>query len=101
MATSSSKPTPPSRLSKTQALDDLIMGTNSSSIVSKRSVERFYYPDEAHFFRYFVKKFQRRAPLINRGYWLRLRAIDTVVHQFLKSSPSDRKKVVINLGCGR
>ncbi|KAF7546729.1 hypothetical protein G7Z17_g8218 [Cylindrodendrum hubeiense] len=101
MATSSPKPSPPPpRPSKSQALDDLIMGTNSSSIVSKRSVERLYYPDEAHFFRYFVNKFQRRAPLINRGYWLRLRAIDVVVHQFLKSSPSNHKKVVINLGCG-
>ncbi|KAH7146584.1 S-adenosyl-L-methionine-dependent methyltransferase [Dactylonectria macrodidyma] len=100
MTTSSSKHAPSPRQPKSQALDDLIMGTNSSSIVSKRSVERLYYPNEAHFFRYFVNKFQRRAPLINRGYWLRLRAIDVVVHKFLKSSPSDRKKVVINLGCG-
>ncbi len=59
-----------------------------------------YYPDATHFFRYFVKKFQRRAPLINRGYWLRLRAIDVVVRQFL-TRPSGRKKLVINLGCGR
>ncbi|KAM3514848.1 hypothetical protein MY11210_001453 [Beauveria gryllotalpidicola] len=66
----SSIATPPAsaRAQRSQALDDLIMGTNSSSIVSKRSVERLYYPDEPHYFRYFVKKFQRRAPLINRGY---------------------------------
>ncbi|KAJ4267411.1 tRNA methyltransferase ppm2 [Fusarium torreyae] len=88
------------RTSKTQAIDDLIMGTNSSSIVSKRSVERFYYPNELHFFRYFVNKFQRRAPLINRGYWLRLRAIDVIVRQFIASQKSDHKKVVINLGAG-
>ncbi|KAF4335043.1 leucine carboxyl methyltransferase 2 [Fusarium beomiforme] len=90
----------PMRVSKTQALDDLIMGTNSSSIVSKRSVERLYYPDELHFFRYFVNKFQRRAPLINRGYWLRLRAIDVIVRQFIASPKSGRKRVVINLGAG-
>ncbi|RSL61585.1 tRNA wybutosine-synthesizing protein 4 [Fusarium duplospermum] len=89
-----------SRATKTQALDDLIMGTNSSSIVSKRSVEKFYYPNELHFFRYFVPKFQRRAPLINRGYWLRLRAIDVIVRDFITSPKLDRKKVVINLGCG-
>ncbi|KAJ4228247.1 tRNA methyltransferase ppm2 [Fusarium solani] len=88
------------RATKTQALDDLIMGTNSSSIVSKRSVERLYYPHELHFFRYFVPKFQRRAPLINRGYWLRLRAIDVIVRDFITSSKLGRKKVVINLGCG-
>lgn len=73
--------------------------TNNSSIVSKRSVERLYYPDEPHFFRYFVKKPQRRAPLINRGYWLRMKAIEHVIHDFL-IEPSDRPKVVINLGCG-
>jgi tRNA wybutosine-synthesizing protein 4 len=42
--------------------------TNNSSIVSKRSVERLYFPNEPHFFRYFVKRPQRRSPLINRGY---------------------------------
>lgn len=75
-----------------------VMGTNNSSIVSKRSVERLYYP-EPHFFRYFVKKPQRRAPLINRGYWLRMHAIDVVVRQFLEES-SPKTKVVLNLGCG-
>ncbi|KAI0843759.1 LCM-domain-containing protein [Hypoxylon sp. FL0890] len=73
--------------------------TNSSSIVSKRSVERIYYPDEPHFFRFFVKKFQRRAPLINRGYYIRLHVIDVAVRRFLER-PSEKKKVVVNLGCG-
>ena len=73
--------------------------TNSSSIVSKRSVERIYYPDERHFFRFFVKKFQRRAPLINRGYHLRMHIIDVAVRRFLRR-PSGKRKVVVNLGCG-
>ncbi|PTB36290.1 hypothetical protein M441DRAFT_150835 [Trichoderma asperellum CBS 433.97] len=81
------------------ALDDMVMGTNNSSIASKRSVERLYYGNEPSFFRYFVPKFQRRAPLINRGYWLRLRAIDVIVQKFL-SKATTGKKVVINLGCG-
>jgi tRNA wybutosine-synthesizing protein 4 len=101
---------------KAQIQDDSIMGvripsnaptvyvahsrqTNSSSIVSKRSVERLYFPDEPHYFRYFVKKPQRRSPLINRGYWLRMKAVDSVVRQFLET-PSNKQKVVINLGCG-
>ncbi|KAK5988714.1 tRNA wybutosine-synthesizing protein 4 [Cladobotryum mycophilum] len=91
----------PSRqaIARSQALDNSIMGTNSSSIVSKRSVEQLYYANETHLFRYFVNKFQRRAPLVNRGYWLRLRAIDVIVRQFVtKQTP--KKKVVINLGCG-
>lgn len=85
--------------SKFEKQDDSIMSTNNSSIVSKRSVERLYYPDEPHFFRYFVKKPQRRAPLINRGYWLRMKAIDHVVRQFLEE-PSKKSKIIINLGCG-
>lgn len=74
--------------------------TNNSSIVSKRSVEKLYYPDEPHFFRYFVKKFQRRAPLINRGYHLRMHVIDVTVRDFVQRLDGGRQKVVINLGCG-
>ena len=73
--------------------------TNNNSIVSKRSVERLYFPSEQHFFRHFVKKPQRRSPLINRGYWLRMKAVEYVVHQFL-DEPSDKQKIVMNLGCG-
>lgn len=72
--------------------------TNNSSIVSKRSVERLYLP-QPHFYRYFVRKPLRRAPTINRGYWLRMRAVDWVIRQFLER-PTDQKKVIINLGCG-
>lgn len=75
-----------------------IMGTNNSSIVSKRSVERLYHP-KPHFFQYFVRKTQRRSPTVNRGYWLRMRAIDSVVKEFLLR-PTEKKKVIINLGCG-
>lgn len=78
--------------------DASVMGTNNSSIVSKRSVERLYY-QEPHFYRYFVKKPQRRSPLINRGYWLRMHAIEMVTKCFL-DEPSKKKKIVLNLGCG-
>ncbi|KAK3946272.1 methyltransferase [Diplogelasinospora grovesii] len=85
---------------KEKAQDDQVMATNSSSIASKRSVEKFYYPDEPHFFRYFVSKLQRRSPLINRGYHLRLHVIDVLVRNFLRSSRDTKCKVVVNLGCG-
>ncbi|GFF34488.1 hypothetical protein IFM58399_03889 [Aspergillus lentulus] len=77
---------------------DLVMGTNNSSIVSKRSVELLYYP-KPHFFRYFVKKPPRRSPLINRGYWLRMHAMAESVRRFMRQ-PSDKPKFVLNLGCG-
>lgn len=78
--------------------DRFVMATNNSSIVSKRSVERLYYP-EPHFIRYFVKKPTRRSPVIHRGYWLRMKAVSEVVRVFLEQ-PDDRPKVVLNLGCG-
>ncbi|KAK3678012.1 tRNA methyltransferase ppm2 [Recurvomyces mirabilis] len=79
--------------------DEYIMDTNNSSIVSKRSVEKLYYSGEPEYFRYFVSKFKRRSPLINRGYWLRMKAIEHCVTRFLAEGTAKRK-VVINLGCG-
>jgi len=60
----------------------LISGTNDSSIVSKRSVERAGYDVKCsshEWFRHFVKKPARRSPLINLGYFARMKAIETVV----------------------
>lgn len=73
--------------------------TNNSSIASKRSVEMTYYP-QPHFFRYFVKKPQRRSPIINRGYWLRMYAMAETVRQFVEKAPVDKPKFILNLGCG-
>ncbi len=77
----------------------LHLKTNNSSIVSKRSVERIYHLSEPQYSRFFVKSFHRRAPLINRGYHLRMHIIDAAVRRFLQR-PSSRKKVIVNLGCG-
>lgn len=84
---------------KKEHRDELIMDTNKSSIVSKRSVEKLYYSGQPEYFRYFVGKFKRRSPLINRGYWLRMKAIEYAVSRFL-SERTAKRKVVINLGCG-
>jgi tRNA wybutosine-synthesizing protein 4 len=82
-----------------QQQDEAIIGTNDYSIMSKRSVEKLYYNDEPEFLRAFVHRFKRRAPLVNRGYWLRMRAIEAVVQRFLNENTSE-KKAVVNLGCG-
>jgi tRNA wybutosine-synthesizing protein 4 len=79
--------------------DEAIIGTNDYSIISKRSVEKLYQRDEPEFLRPFVGKFKRRAPLINRGYWLRMRAIEHVIKTFL-DEPTSKSKIILNLGCG-
>ncbi|KAE9968306.1 hypothetical protein EG328_007649 [Venturia inaequalis] len=84
---------------KKEKQDEAIIGTNDYSIVSKRSVEKLYLQNEPQFFRPFIEKPKRRAPLINRGYWLRMQAIEHVVKTFL-NEPSSKDKIIINLGCG-
>lgn len=59
-------------------------GTNDSSIVSKRSVERSGYDIKSshhQWLRYFVKKPARRAPLINLGYFIRMKAVEKVIDE--------------------
>ncbi|KAL9061089.1 MAG: hypothetical protein Q9162_000234 [Coniocarpon cinnabarinum] len=79
--------------------DDMIMHTNGSCIVSKRSVEKVYHGEDHGFLRHFVQKFQRRSPLINRGYWLRMRAVEHAVRTFLSNHPHENT-CIVNLGCG-
>lgn len=100
--------------SKVTARNEKIQGTNDSSIVSKRSVERLYWSKRApgvsghiiedsksiaEFFRPFVAKPQRRSPNINRGYWTRMEAIMNHIEFTIESSPCP-KNVIIGLGAG-
>lgn len=91
--------------------DIVIQGTNDYSIVSKRSVEKLYTSvlnkkdsDSApppEYFKHFVKKFQRRSPTINRGYWTRMEAIKQSTYKIIQQSLSEEKEIVIiNLGAG-
>lgn len=60
---------------------------------------KLYNSTQPDFFKPFVAKSLRRSPLINRGYWLRMRAIEHTVASFLKEAP-EKNKLVVNLGCG-
>jgi tRNA wybutosine-synthesizing protein 4 len=79
--------------------DLAVQGTNDCSVLSKRSIEIQGYLTEKQFLRHFIsKKPPRRAPLINRGYYIRAKAIQTALDSFL--TIHDRKCQVISLGCG-
>lgn len=67
--------------------------------MSKRCVSKLYLSDEPDFYEPFAPKYVRRNPLINRGYWLRMHAIEQVVKRYLKEDDG-KGKVVVNLGCG-
>ncbi|KAG5439268.1 hypothetical protein PCANB_001567 [Pneumocystis canis] len=78
----------------------IIQGTNNASIVSKRSAEYLGYPFSGNqYFKAFVKKPKRRTPTINRGYYIRCQAIDTVIRNFILQG-NTQDKIIINLGCG-
>lgn len=90
---------PNNAASKAYTVDLKIQGTNNSSIVSKRSVERLYKEKhDLEFFRHFVKKPQRRSPIINRGYWTRMEAMGFCIAAALQEKAP--KHVIVNLGCG-
>ncbi|MCJ1474727.1 tRNA methyltransferase ppm2 [Lambiella insularis] len=78
--------------------DASVIGTNDASTVSKRDVERHFYPPP-HVYGHFVKKPKQRSPLIHRGYWLRMYAIESIVKKFLAES-TEKRRVILNLGCG-
>ncbi|EDO42453.1 predicted protein, partial [Nematostella vectensis] len=62
-----------------------VQSTNDSSILSKFSMVRAgYFKDE--FLKFFVTKDAKRSPLINRGYYIRIKAVSQVLSLFLESS---------------
>eukprot|EP00760_Papus_ankaliazontas_P021906 PhM_4_TR18762/c0_g1_i1/m.4318/K15451/PPM2, LCMT2, TYW4; tRNA wybutosine-synthesizing protein 4 len=84
--------------------DIQVQRTNDSSVLSKRSASKLgYFKDE--YLRCFASKLVRRAPLINRGYYLRVYMMRTVLQWFFnKHSLSDSNQQqhvqVVAIGSG-
>uniref|UniRef100_A0A3Q3VR42 Uncharacterized protein n=1 Tax=Mola mola TaxID=94237 RepID=A0A3Q3VR42_MOLML len=79
--------------------DTSVQGTNDSSVVSKVSAAaQGYYQDV--FLRQFVSKVHRRTPLINRGYYVRWRAVDHCVRSFLHVTENCPLRQIVSLGAG-
>ncbi|XP_056611537.1 tRNA wybutosine-synthesizing protein 4 [Triplophysa dalaica] len=84
---------------KEQGKDVSVQGTNDSSVVSKVSAAaQGYFHDD--FLKYFVCKVTRRAPLINRGYYIRLKAVDHCLKQFFHATESCLRRQILSLGAG-
>lgn len=83
--------------------DEAVMATAGDASLCKLSASALgYFRDP--FVQFFVKAPSRRMPIINRGYYARVAAVETLVSRFLASdgSPSDgsSKKQVVILGAG-
>ncbi|XP_060785342.1 tRNA wybutosine-synthesizing protein 4 isoform X2 [Neoarius graeffei] len=87
------------RKQQQQGKDVAVQGTNDSSVVSKVSAAaQGYFHDD--FLRRFVGKVSRRAPLINWGYYVRWKAVDYCVKQFLCVTDACDRRQILSLGAG-
>ncbi|GFR79534.1 tRNA wybutosine-synthesizing protein 4 [Elysia marginata] len=69
-----------------------VQGTNDSSIVSKWSTAACGYFDDS-FLQHFISKQSRRAPLIHRGYYIRAKAFDKIIKNFLEVFQDSKKQI--------
>ncbi|KAF9366088.1 Leucine carboxyl methyltransferase 2 [Mortierella sp. NVP85] len=96
-----------------QATDLAIQGTNTSSITSKRSLERLGYLDSCHIpgvteqdspcmFKYVVPKPTRRSPVINRAYYQRTESIRILIEGWIEECENLGldECAIISIGCG-
>ncbi|KAM9602267.1 tRNA wybutosine-synthesizing protein 4 isoform 2-T2 [Morphnus guianensis] len=76
-----------------------VQGTGGSSVVSKCSAAaRGYIQDR--FLRLLVGRRRRRAPLVHRGYYIRARAVDHCIQDFLLKTQSHPRTQILSLGAG-
>uniref|UniRef100_A0A8C8AFF1 tRNA wybutosine-synthesizing protein 4 n=1 Tax=Otus sunia TaxID=257818 RepID=A0A8C8AFF1_9STRI len=76
-----------------------VQGTGGSSAVSKCSAAaRGYIQDR--FLRLLVGRQRRRAPLVHRGYYIRARAVDHCVRDFLLKTQGCPRTQILSLGAG-
>lgn len=74
-----------------------IMATNDDATECKRAaVEIGYWEDK--YISYFVKQIQRKAPEINRGYYARVKGVETFICKFLAKAGESAQ--IVNLGAG-
>ncbi|XP_035187137.1 tRNA wybutosine-synthesizing protein 4 [Oxyura jamaicensis] len=79
--------------------DAAVQGTGGSSAISKCSAaERGYIEDR--FLRLLAGRRRRRAPLVHRGYYIRARAVDHCVQDFLLKTQSYPRTQILSLGAG-
>ncbi|XP_050312272.1 leucine carboxyl methyltransferase 1 [Anthonomus grandis grandis] len=74
-----------------------VMATNDDASECKRgAVQLGYWTD--NYISYFVRHMEKRAPEINRGYYARVKGVDTFVQKFINRAGSNAQ--VVNFGAG-
>lgn len=78
--------------------DNAVRDTDTDAAVSRLSAVTAGYMQDP-FASFFVKRSQKRPPLINIGTFIRTWALDNLVHQFLLADDCSKKQIV-SLGAG-
>ncbi|SBT80533.1 leucine carboxyl methyltransferase, putative [Plasmodium malariae] len=76
-----------------------VQSTTYEAASSKFSAVQLGYYDDP-FLKYFVKKIEKRSPLINRGYYSRVAALRKYIELFFKSFDNAQPVQVVNIGAG-
>ncbi|XP_060524033.1 leucine carboxyl methyltransferase 1 [Cylas formicarius] len=77
--------------------DQPVIATNDDASECKRgAVQLGYWTD--NYISYFVKHTERRAPEINRGYFARIKSVDSFVQKFISRAGSTAQ--IVNFGAG-
>ncbi|KAJ3184067.1 Leucine carboxyl methyltransferase 1 [Gaertneriomyces sp. JEL0708] len=78
--------------------DDAIRSTDTDAAVSRLAAVSTQYLDDP-FAHHFVRRPEKRPPIINRGTYTRHHALDSLIARFLKSCGGQAKQIV-SLGAG-
>ncbi|KAI8827188.1 S-adenosyl-L-methionine-dependent methyltransferase [Fimicolochytrium jonesii] len=80
--------------------DDTIRSTNDDASISRlAAVNLGYLPDP--YAKHFVRRAQKRPPVINRGTFARSKALETLIDHFLASGDGNPQgKQIVSLGAG-
>ena len=79
-----------------------VIGTGNDAILCKLSCIQLKYFNDPFISQLFKNKKVRRSPIINRGYWVRVKTFDSLILNFLNSklTGNNDKKQIISLGAG-
>ena len=76
-----------------------VQETNDHSILSKHAMVEADYAHDPFLSAFTLQKAPRRAPLINRGYYIRHKVVDTILTSFVCTNNKTPKQIV-SLGAG-
>lgn len=80
-------------------MDTAVTRTDDDALAARASAAKVGYLNDPYI-KYFVKTVDRKAPVINRGTYVRTVAIDRIIESFLADASASSPKQIVSLGAG-